>query len=134
MSRTTGIDTAQLHAAAVALVLATLPHVGQLPFWVLMLVPGAIALRLALDRPPGRWLLIGLVIVVFAAVLFRFRTIAGPTAGGAFFCAMVALKFLESRNRRDLGILLCLAYFLAISVFLNSEAIGIAALVREGGR
>ncbi|WP_067562460.1 transglutaminase TgpA family protein [Halofilum ochraceum] len=129
MSRTTGIDTAQLHAAAVALVAATLPHVGQLPFWVLTLVPGAIALRLALARPPGRWLLIGLVVVVFAAVLFRFRTIAGPTAGGAFFCAMVALKFLESRNRRDLGILLCLAYFLAISVFLNSEAIGIAVLV-----
>jgi len=129
MSRTGAIDTAQLHAAAVALVLAALPHVGQLPFWVLMLVPGAIALRLALGRPPGRWLLVGLVIVVFAAVLFRFRTIAGPTAGGAFFCAMVALKFLESRNRRDLGILLCLAYFLAISIFLNSEAIPVAALV-----
>lgn len=129
MSRATAIDPRQLHAAAVALVLATLPHVGQLPFWVLMLVPGAVALRLALGRPPGRWLLIGLVIVVFAAVLFRFRTIAGPTAGGAFFCAMVALKFLEIRNRRDLGILLCLAYFLAISVFLNTETIGIAALV-----
>ncbi len=129
MSRDSAIDTAQLHAAAVALVLSALPHAGQLPLWVLMLVPGAIALRLALGRPPGRWLLIGLVIVVFAAVLFRFRTIAGPTAGGAFFCAMVALKFLESRNRRDLGILLCLAYFLAISVFLNTEAIGIAALV-----
>ncbi len=129
MNRASAIDTPQLHAAAVALVLAALPHVGQLPFWVLMLVPGAIALRLALGRPPGRWLLIGLVMVVFAAVLFRFRTIAGPTAGGAFFCAMVALKFLETRNRRDLGILLCLAYFLAISVFLNSEAIGIAVLV-----
>jgi transglutaminase-like putative cysteine protease len=129
MSRPTTIETAQLHAAATALVLAALPHVGQLPFWVLMLVPGAIALRLALGRPPGRWLLIALVIVVFAAVLFRFRTIAGPTAGGAFFCAMVALKFLESRNRRDLGVLLCLAYFLAISVFLNSETIGVAMLV-----
>ncbi|MFW5969413.1 MAG: transglutaminase TgpA family protein [Halofilum sp. (in: g-proteobacteria)] len=129
MTRSATIDTAQLNAAAVALVMAALPHAGHLPFWVLALVPGAIALRLALGRPPGRWLLIGLVTVVFAAVLLRFRTIAGPTAGGAFFCAMVALKFLESRDRRDLGIVLCLAYFLAIAVFLHTEAIFTATLV-----
>lgn len=114
---------------AAALVAAALPHAGYLPLWVSALVPAALALRLGLGRPPGRWLLVPLVLVTFAAVLAHFRTIAGTEAGGAFFTAMVALKFLESRDRRDAALLVCLAYFLATSIFLSDQSIGMAAYV-----
>ena len=123
------IAPSQLRATAAALVAAVLPHVPAPPAWVVALIPGAVALRIALRRPPRRWLLIGLVGLVFAAVLARFGSITGATAGGSFFCAMLALKFLEARNQRDIAILLCLAYFLAASVFLSDQSIAIAALV-----
>lgn len=114
---------------AAALLAAALPHAGYLPLWVSALVPAAVALRLGLRRPPGRWLLVPLVLVTFAAVLAQFRTIAGTEAGGAFFTAMVALKFLESRDYRDAGLLVCLAYFLATSIFLSNQTIAMAVYV-----
>jgi hypothetical protein len=70
-----------------------------------------------------------LVLLCFAAVLARFHTIAGATAGGAFLSAMIALKFLETRDTRDAGLLICLTYFLAVSVFLTSESIATTAWV-----
>ncbi len=127
--RGTPATRSQLHATAAALVAGALPHGPALPLWVVALVPGAVGLRLALGHPPPRGLLVGLVGLVFAAVLTRFGSISGASAGGSFFCAMLALKFLEARDRRDVAILLCLAYFLAASVFLAEQALGIAALV-----
>ncbi len=112
-----------------ALLVAALPHAMHLPLWVSVLVPGALLLRLALARPPGRWLLIPLALAALAGVVVEFRAISGPDAGGAFFTAMVALKFLESRSTRDGGLLACLTYFLAIAIFLYSEQIGMAVYV-----
>lgn len=123
------VPASVLRWLAAALLVAALPHAGYLPLWVSALVPAAIALRLGLGRAPGRWLLVPLVLVTFAAVLAHFRTIAGTEAGGAFFTAMVALKFLESRDRRDAGLLVCLAYFLATSIFLSDQSIAMAVYV-----
>ena len=129
MSPAPGVPVGVLRWLAAALLVAALPHAGYLPLWVSALVPAAVALRLGLRRPPGRWLLVPLVLVTFAAVLAQFRTIAGTEAGGAFFTAMVALKFLESRDYRDAGLLVCLAYFLATSIFLSDQSIAMAVYV-----
>ena len=114
---------------AAAIMVAALPHFANLPLWINALIPAAVLLRLGLGRPPGRWLLIPLVVAVFIGVVAQFRAISGPDAGGAFFAAMVALKFLESRSHRDAGLLVCLAYFHATAIFLYSEAIGMAVYV-----
>jgi len=119
----------EFHWLAVATLVAAGPQFTGLPLWVSLLLPGAIALRLALGRAPGRLLLIPLVVVVFAGVVFQYRSISGLEAGGAFFTAMVALKFLETRTRRDAGLLACLAYFQATSTFLLTGAIPAAAYV-----
>lgn len=118
-----------LRWVAAAVLLAALPHTTHLPLWVSALVPAALLLRLGVGRPPGRWVLVLLVLLTFGAVLAQFRTIAGITAGGGFLSAMMALKFLETRNTRDAGLLLCLSYFLAIAVFLHSQSIPMAAWV-----
>ncbi len=123
------LATPVLRWLAAAILVAALPHATHLPVWVSALIPAALMLRLGLGRPPARWLLVLLVFLCFAAILARFHTIAGVTAGGAFLSAMVALKFLETRTPRDAGLLICLAYFLAVSVFLTSESIGITAWV-----
>lgn len=118
-----------MHWLAVAVIVAALPHVDRLPVWVAVLIPAAILLRIGLGRPPSRWLLVPLVVAVFVGVVVQFRAISGLEAGGAFFTAMVALKFLESRSTRDAGLLACLAYFQAVATFLYSETIAMAVYV-----
>ncbi|MEX1080747.1 MAG: DUF3488 and transglutaminase-like domain-containing protein [Halofilum sp. (in: g-proteobacteria)] len=123
------LSTPVLRGLAASVLVAAIPHATHLPVWVSALIPAALMLRLGLRRPPARWLLVLLVLLCFAAVLARFHTIAGATAGGAFLSAMIALKFLETRNTRDAGLLICLTYFLAVSVFLTSESMATTAWV-----
>ncbi|MDX1609580.1 MAG: DUF3488 and transglutaminase-like domain-containing protein [Halofilum sp. (in: g-proteobacteria)] len=129
MNARPAVPESVLHWIAAAIGVAIVPHLPGLPLWVIALIVAAIALRLVLRRPPGRWLLVPIVAAVFAAVLLQYRTLSGADAGGTFFAAMVALKFLESRDRRDAGLLICLTYFLATSVFLTDQSIAIAAYV-----
>lgn len=114
---------------ALSVVLAAAPHVPGLPLWITVLIAAALALRLGLRRPPGRWLLVPTVVLSLGAVLFQYRSLSGTDAGGAFFAAMVALKFLESRDRRDAGLMICLTYFLATSIFLTDQSIAMAGWV-----
>lgn len=118
-----------LHWIAASVLIAAAPHAPRLPPWITLLIIAALALRLLLRRPPGRWLLVPTVVLTMAAVLVQFRTLSGTEAGGAFFAAMVALKFLETRDRRDAGLMICLTYFLATSIFLSNQSIPMAAWV-----
>ena len=129
MSWSAAASPIHLRASAVALLLATVPHLPALPLWVLALLPAAIGLRLALGHPPRRWILLALVLLGLAGVLAHFGSINGTQAGGALLCAMLALKFLETRDQRDIAILLCMAYFLAATIFLSDQSIAIAVLV-----
>lgn len=129
MSPVDGIPDRVLYWLGAAVLVAALPHFAHLPAWVAALLPATILMRVGLRRPPGRWLLIPLVATVFVGILVQFRAISGPDAGGAFFTAMVALKFLESRTARDLGLIVCLAWFQAVAIFLYSESIGMAVYV-----
>lgn len=128
-SKTAPVPDNVLRWIAVSVLIAVAPHVPRLPIWITALIGAGIALRLGLHRPPGRWLLVPTVILSLAAVLVQFRSLGGTDAGGAFFAAMVALKFLESRDRRDAGLMICLTYFLATSIFLTDQSIAMAAWV-----
>lgn len=123
------LPEAVLRWIAGAVLVAAVPHAPRLPLWITLLIVAAVSLRLVLRRPPGRWLLVPIVVAVFAAVVLQYRSLSGAEAGGAFFAAMVALKFLESRDRRDAGLLVCLTYFLATSVFLSDQSIPMAVYV-----
>jgi len=129
MSDSRNISTRLLPSLALAVVVATGAHVGHLPVWALALVPAAVGLRLALRRPVGKAVLTFLALATFAAILARFRGVSGDVEGGSLLSAMIGLKFLETRDQRDAGIVASLAYFQAASVFLASQAIAVAAYV-----
>ena len=109
------------------LVLVAAPHGSRLPWWIVALVLMLAAWRLYLGwmrlELPRKWLLILVVIGTLAGVYLSYRTIFGRDAGIALLVAMLALKLLESRTRRD-GMLLCfLGYFVVITEFLHSQTI-----------
>ena len=62
-------------------------------------------------------------------VFAEYWTIVGRDAGLALLTVMTSLKFLESRNHRDMLILIFLCYFLIATHFLFSQSILTAALM-----
>src|SRR6185369_4432419 len=82
-----------------------LPQVGNLPLWCSILAGAVLVWRgwLALaSRPlPGKWWLLGLLAATVAATFATHRTLLGRDAGVTLIVALLALKTLEVRARRD---------------------------------
>lgn len=109
------------------------PHFFHLPLWISGFVIVALGWRslqnLDLIRPMPKWVIIPLVLFGGLGVFSQFWTIAGRDAGLALLTVMTSLKFLESRNHRDLLILIFLCYFLIATHFLFSQSILTACLM-----
>lgn len=110
-----------------AFLLACLPHLDRMPWWIAGMVGLMAGWRLYLARrnaePPGRWLLILLAAVATVGVLIQYRTVLGREAGVTLLVLMLALKLLETRSQRD-GILMgFLGCFLLVTNFLYSQTI-----------
>ncbi len=112
---------------------AMAPHFLTLPIWVIALVIIAIGWRSLqnLDRlrELPKWMLIPLVLIGGVGVFAEYWTIVGRDAGLALLTVMTSLKFLESRNHRDMLILVFLCYFLIATHFLFSQSILTATLM-----
>src|SRR5688572_7514893 len=73
-----------------------LPHVGQLPVWCSLLT--AVVLlwraRLALTNGvlPGRWVLVGVLVLAAGLTLWSFRTLLGKEPGVTMVVVLMALK------------------------------------------
>ena len=120
------VERAQLWLLA-GLTLALLPHIGRLP-WLLIL-PAALLLgwrlgfELKLARLPPRvlrWLLVGLAL---AATWASYRTLFGQQAGVALLVIMLCLKLMEMDKPRDVAIVIGLSYFVVITVFLFDQSL-----------
>ena len=109
------------------------PHFWNLPLWVSSFVVVALAWRILqnLNRVPAipRWILAPMVVVGGISVFAEYWTVVGRDAGLALLTVMTSFKFLESRNHRDLLILIFLCYFLIATHFLFSQSILTAALM-----
>ena len=124
---TTSPEKSLIQATLGGLLLALLALVAYLPIWISALAAAAILWRLAstLMRLPemARWLQVSLAAIVFLAVYMDLGRINGRESGIALLVAMLSLKLLETRGRRDLVVLLFLSYFLIASAFLVQQEI-----------
>lgn len=112
-----------LTLAALALCLA--PYATRMPWWASLVVALLLAYRAALTlgrvRPmPAslQTLLLVLVALAVGAGLWQnFGTLAGRDGGGAILVVLLALKAVETHNRRDLFLLALLGFFVTITHF-----------------
>ena len=113
-----------------------LPHTGSLPVWCSALAAGVLLWRGRLavaQRPlPGRWALLAALGLALAGTLFSYRTLLGREAGVALLAALLALKTLELRARRDAFVVFFLGFFLLLAGFFNSQSMLAAAAALLG--
>jgi transglutaminase-like putative cysteine protease len=123
-------DTLLLVASAV-LVLA--PHAAHLPPWVTLLCGATLGWRAAITllgrRMPSSLLLLPVAAAAMAGVVLSYHTLLGRDAGVAMLVLLVAFKTLEMHARRDLYVVVFLCFFLVLTNFFYSQAIGTALLM-----
>lgn len=116
---------------ACALVLA--PHAMHLPGWAsaaaafLLFWRGWITFRG--ERMPPRWLLLPIAAGAMTAVYFTHKTFIGRDAGVTMLVLLLAFKLLEMNARRDLFVVIFLAFFLMLTALFYSQSIGTALLL-----
>ena len=108
-----------------------LPHVPHLPVWcsLLTLVVLLWRAKLALSNAalPGRWVLVGVLLVASGLTFYSFRTLLGKEPGVTMAVVLMALKTLELRARRDAFVVFFLGFFLVLTHFLYSQTLLVAA-------
>jgi transglutaminase-like putative cysteine protease len=108
-----------------------LPHVGNLPLWCSLLVGVVLAWRgtLAVQAKPlpGRWWLVVLLAVMLVGTWVSHRTLLGRDAGVTMIVALLALKTLELRARRDAFVVFFLGFFTMLTNFFFSQSLAVAA-------
>lgn len=104
-----------------------LPQVARLPGWcsalalAMLLWRGWLAVTL---RPlPGKWWLLGLLLVTLAATLATYRTLLGRDPGVTMIVVLLALKTLELRARRDAFVVFFLGFFTLLTQFFFSQSL-----------
>jgi len=125
-----GRDTLWLLAV---LALCIAPHLARLPLWCSLGTAAAIAWRAQLawrDAPlPPRWVLMVSLIACVGLTLMSYQSLFGRQAGVTLVTILAALKTLELRARRDAFVITSLGFFLILTQFLFSQAIGMALLM-----
>jgi transglutaminase-like putative cysteine protease len=120
--------------AALAFVVA--PHFGHLPWWATALLVVLWFWRVWLvvaQRPlPGRFAMLPLLAAAAGAVWLEHRTLVGREAGVTFLLMLLALKLLEMRARRDIFVVVFLAFFILLTQFLFGQGVLVAALSLVG--
>ena len=120
-------------AVCICFLVSLAPHFVNLPPWTIAVALAALGWRLLqnIGRLPElpKWMLIPLVLCGGVGVFAEYWTIVGRDAGLALLTVMTAFKFLESRNHRDMLILVFLCYFLIATHFLYSQSIPTAVLM-----
>jgi transglutaminase-like putative cysteine protease len=108
-----------------------LPHVGRLPWWCSLLVFTILAWRGSLaisGRPlPGRYWLLPLLVLTLFGTWWSYRTLLGRDPGVTLIVALLALKTLELRARRDAFVVFFLGFFTMLTNFFFSQSLPVAA-------
>lgn len=111
--------------AAMGFVIA--PHITRLPLWATAVCVGAGLWRWWIARKglrnPRWWLMAAIALAVTGGVFLEYRRLFGREAGVALLIAMLCLKVLEMKMKRDATLIVFLGFFLAMTNFLYSQTI-----------
>ncbi|MBT9598705.1 MAG: DUF3488 domain-containing transglutaminase family protein [Vitreoscilla sp.] len=103
------------------------PHLFRLSPWVAVLCGTVLWWRAMLawrQAPlPGRWALVGVLLVAVGLTFWSERTLLGRGAGVTLLVVLMALKTLELRARRDALVVFFLGFFLVLTQFLYSQSL-----------
>ena len=123
----------QLLWAAGCCAVAALANLPTLPAWVLLMAFAAGGARIVLAirgrGPPPPSVLVPVAAFGIVALLLRFHTLNGITAGTGLLCLMAGLKLLETRRLRDIHVIVLIIYFLCLAALLHSESFWLLAYV-----
>ncbi|MFM1891623.1 MAG: hypothetical protein RLZ44_700, partial [Pseudomonadota bacterium] len=112
------------------LALAVAPHLFNLSPWITGFFYLMTGLRVAAAfRPallPGRWALLALTLLALVNVVLNVGVAEGRRGGVALLVAMLGLKLLELRSRRDLYMTVFLGYFVVVTQFLFAQGLPLA--------
>ena len=107
-----------------------LPHVEHLPGWASALTAVVLAWRARLafvnGALPNRWVLAGALAVAMGLTFWSYRTLLGKEPGVTLAVALMALKTLELRARRDAFVVFFLGFFIILTHFLYSQSLLVA--------
>jgi transglutaminase-like putative cysteine protease len=108
-----------------------MPHMANLPWWTSLLAVGVLIWRgtiAASGRPlPGRSWMVVLLAVTLVGTWASHRTLLGRDAGVTLIVALLALKTLELRARRDAFVVFFLGFFTMLTNFFFSQSLPVAA-------
>jgi transglutaminase-like putative cysteine protease len=108
-----------------------LPHVGHLPWWCSLVAALVLAWRGTLavtGQPlPGRAWLVLLLALILVGTWSTHNTLLGRDAGVTLIVALLALKTLELRARRDAFVVFFLGFFTMLTNFFFSQSLAVAA-------
>jgi transglutaminase-like putative cysteine protease len=115
-----------------AVALVVVPHFEHLAWWatsvVVLLLVWRVWLTLVQRPLPGRFIMLPLLLAAAGAVYLQHRTLAGQEAGVTFLLLLMALKLLEMRARRDIFVVIFLAFFILLTQFLYGQELPIAVM------
>ena len=99
-----------------------LPHAGTLPVWCNLMAGAVLVWRGWLawtSRPlPSRWVTVAMLALALGLTFWSFRTLLGKEPGVTLAVALMALKTLELRARRDAFVVFFLGFFLVLTLSL----------------
>ena len=108
-----------------------LPHASHVPAWAMVLTAAVLAWRARLAivgaALPSRWWLVAVLVIAIGLTFFSYRTLFGKEPGVTLAVALMALKTLELRARRDAFVVFFLGFFIILTHFLYSQSLGVAA-------
>jgi transglutaminase-like putative cysteine protease len=108
-----------------------LPHVSHLPLWTTVLTAVVLAWRgrlaLAGGALPSRWMLLAVLALAIGLTFWSYHSLLGKEPGVTLAVALMALKTLELRARRDAFVVFFLGFFIILTHFLYSQSMPVAA-------
>jgi transglutaminase-like putative cysteine protease len=116
---------------ALSLLVVALPHAFHLEWPVFAFFAGLTGWRYAsVGRPslrPGKAVLTLLALAGAALVFYQYHRFYGREGGSALFLVSLGLKLMEMKTRREVYLVVYLAFFVALTQCLFSQAIPMAA-------